>query len=145
MKRKEFIRNISLLRAGITLAPAGLLSAKRAIRTYALPEATVHIPHGNFANATIEHVVIPELDVAISVQQFMRNGINASQQDVSVYTFFRKNEVVNICFTGDDVHTSGEFRGLELKHSPHQILLSNAEFELILEAGKKQASLRSKR
>jgi hypothetical protein len=145
MKRKQFIRNISLLGAGITLAPAGLLSAKRAIKTYTLPEATVHIPHGNFANATIKHVVIPELDVAISVQQFMRNGINVSEQDVSVYTFFSKNEVVNICFTEDEVHTSGEIRGLELKHSPHQVSLCNAQFELILEAGKRRALLQPKR
>lgn len=121
--------------AGLSLAPWNFTTSKPSIQTLTLPKATIHIPHGNFAAAAIDSRYIPELDVEISVQRFMRNGIVASQQDVSVYTFTRQEETLNLCYRDGEWHTSGEISGVKWQPNDHQMILSNAKFELLLEDG----------
>ena len=134
MKRKEFIRNISLVGAGISLAPTRLFAFSDQFRI-ALPDHAVHIPHGNFANTDLERIRIAELDVEVSVQHFMRNGINASQEDVSVFTFCRDNEFLNVCFDDEGCHTAGKISKLETSHSKNRFSLTNTRFEVELIAG----------
>ena len=140
MKRKEFIRNISLVGVGISLAPTELFgSSKQRIQ---LPEAALHIPHGNFAHLNLERILIEEMEVEVSVQHFMRNGIGRSQKDISVFTFYRKKEVLNVCFDAEGCHTSGEIGGFKLNKSNKQFSISNNHFQLDLKAGSSYLSLR---
>lgn len=140
MKRKEFIRNISLVGAGISLAPTSLFaSSKQRIQ---LPEAVLHIPHGNFASQNLERILIDEMAVEVSVQHFMRNGIGRSQKDISVFTFYRKNEVLNVCFDEGGCHTSGEIGGFKLNKSNKLFSLKNNRFQLDLNARSSYLSLR---
>ena len=140
MKRKEFIRNISLVGAAISLAPTSLFAlSKRGIE---LPEPAVHIPHGNFADLKLNRILIKEMEVEISVQHFMRNGIGTSQKDISVFTFHRKKEVLNMCFDEEGCHTSGEISGFQLSKSNKLFSLKNEHFQLKLNAGSSYLSLR---
>lgn len=140
MKRKEFIRNISLVGAGISLAPTSLFaSSKQRIQ---LPEAALHIPHGNFAATKLDRILINEMGIEVSVQHFMRNGIGSGQQDISVFTFHRKDEVVNVCFDNEECHSSGELSGFQLSKSNKQFTISNNHFQLDLKAGSSYLSLR---
>jgi hypothetical protein len=140
MKRKEFIRNISLVGVGISLAPTQLFGSTN--QTFQLPEAAIHVPHGNFAETKPELILIKEMGIEVSVQHFMRNGIGRSQKDISVFTFYRKKEVLNVCFDAEGCHTSGEIGGFKLNKSNKQFSISNNHFQLDLKAGSSYLSLR---
>lgn len=99
MNRKDFIRNISLVGAGISLAPTRLFASNKASKHYLLPKPTVHIPHGNFHATAIEKLEIPELELACTVQRFMRNGISENADDLTVFSFTSENEQLHICIT----------------------------------------------
>ncbi|MBI1287974.1 MAG: hypothetical protein GC178_10380 [Flavobacteriales bacterium] len=143
MNRKEFIRNISLAGVGISLVPAQLLASQHA-SSVRLPKAVFHVPHGNFANAIIERVQIPEMDVEVSVQHFMRNGIEATEKDISVFTFYREKETLNVCFDNEGCHFSGEINDLEACKKHDRFLIKNAQFEVELKKDSTYLSLRRK-
>lgn len=131
MKRTAFIRNAGLLGAGIVLAPIGFATAKNA-KHYQLPKAVQHVPHGNFAATEAERVHVPEMNMDVSVEHFMRNGIEACDQDVSVYTFSRKNEVLKACFADGEWTTAGRLTGVQHRQSSERFLIGCAPFELQL-------------
>jgi hypothetical protein len=99
MKRKDFIQRISFLGVGLSLAPWKLVSAKSSIQIFALPNATVHIPHGNFAASESEKLTISEFNLECAVQQFMRNGIEPNDDDLKIVTFQSGQEWMSISIT----------------------------------------------
>jgi hypothetical protein len=141
MKRKEFIRNISLVGAGISLAPTRLFANSNTVQI-ALPIAATHIPHGNFAGANLERILIEEMNIEVSIQHFLRTGIESSDKDISVFTFHRENEVLNVCFDAEGCHTSGKIAGFESRNSDNQFSIRNNRFEVKLKAGSFYLSLR---
>ncbi len=129
MKRKEFIRNISLVGVGISLAPTRLFgnSAKTTIQ---LPQASIHVPHGNFANTELEKVLVPELGISISVQRFMRNGIVESENDLTVYTFEKDSETLLISQQNSEIASNGSITGVSLNRLDELISLSNSSHRI---------------
>ena len=115
MKRKEFIKNISLAGVGITLAPTIVIAAKPAIKTYTLPKASIHVPHGNFASIDSRIVEIRALNMKCSVQLFMRNGINPCYDDLKVFSFQSDGQWMSIAITRAGNRTvSGSISGIEV-------------------------------
>jgi hypothetical protein len=141
MKRKEFIRNISLVGVGTSLAPTQLFAFSDKSRI-ALPNHAVHIPHGNFANTNLERIRIAELDVEVSVQHFMRTGIETDQKDISVFTFHKNGQLLTVCFDNDGCHHSGELVELKTSIGKNRIVLSDNRFEVELKAGSSYLSFR---
>lgn len=123
MKRKEFIRNISLIGACISLAPTRLFASSSNSKI-ALPSATTHIPHGNFADANTERIQILELNIEVSVQRFMRNGITDCRDDLTVYTIERGSEMVLISSNESGVIVTGSIEGLCIEKSDSSFSLS---------------------
>ena len=116
MKRKQFIQKFSLLGVGLGLTPWRLVSANSSTNVYQLPEPTVHIPHGNFASSEVEKAFFSDLNLECSVEQFMRNGIEPSQDDLTVYSFKKGDEMLNIGFTRSGKETTeGSISGLDLR------------------------------
>lgn len=140
MNRKEFIRNISLVGVGVFLAPTRLLASSKEF-TVQLPLATVHVPHGNFAQAPFQRVSIPELNLAVSVQHFMRNGIASTPNDISVFTFQKKDDILNVCFDDEGCHTFGSISGLVSDKTKTEFSLGNEQFEAKLNAGSSYLSV----
>ncbi|MCF8464313.1 MAG: hypothetical protein K9G41_05710 [Flavobacteriales bacterium] len=99
MNRNDFIQKIGLVGVGLSLTPWKLLSAKPSVQSFMLPQAAIHIPHGNFAAAEVEKLMIPEFNLHCTVQQFMRNGISASDDDLKVCLFQRNQEWVSIAIS----------------------------------------------
>ncbi len=115
MNRKAFIQKISFVGVGLSLTPWKLASGKPPIQTFALPRATVHIPHGNFAAADLEKLTVREFDLACTVQQFMRNGIEPNSDDLKVFSFDSGQEQFTICLTRNGMSFSeGEFSSLKI-------------------------------
>lgn len=107
---------MSLIGAGLGLAPWKLVSANQSTKTFALPNPVIHIPHGNFAATELEKLIIPEYGLECSVQHFMRNGIESSAQDITVSSFRRGSQFLFISFTSDGtMNTEGEITGLNIK------------------------------
>lgn len=119
----EFIRNISLVGVGISLAPTQLFAFSDQSRI-ALPNHAVHIPHGNFANTNLERIRIAELDVEVSVQRFMRNGITDCRDDLTVYTIERGSEMALISTNESGVIVTGSIEGLCIEKSDSSFFLS---------------------
>ena len=115
MKRKEFIRNVSFIGAGLGLAPWNLVTGEPSIQTFRLPAAAVHIPHGNFASSELKKLTISEFDLECSVQLFMRNGISPCEDDLKVFSFQSAEEWMCISLTrvGESVKR-GDIRGMEV-------------------------------
>ena len=114
MKRKAFLQKMTLVGVGLGLAPIRLFS-NAAIKTYALPKAAVHIPHGNFATAELDKLIIPEFGLQCTVQQFMRNGIEPCDEDMKVFSIQRKDEYMNICLTrSGTVISDGRLEGIQI-------------------------------
>lgn len=115
MNRKSFIHKIGFVGVGLSLTPCKLLSAKPTNQKFTLPKAAIHIPHGNFAATELEKLIIPELNLECSVQQFLRNGIEQNDADLNVFLIQRKHEWVNISFTriGQKLQ-QGKISGLKL-------------------------------
>ena len=115
MRRKVFIRNMSFIGAGLSLAPWNLATANSSIQRFRLPPASVHIPHGNFATAEIEKLTISEFDLECSTQVFMRNGIEQCDDDLTICSFQRADELLTVCFTANGKPlTQGQIKGLEV-------------------------------
>lgn len=129
MKRKEFIRNISLVGGGISLAPTRLFAFSDQSRI-ALPNYAVHIPHGNFANTNLERIRIAELDVEVSVQHFMRNGITDCRDDLTVYTIERGSEMALISTNESGVIVTGSIEGLCVERSNSFVSLSTTSHRM---------------
>lgn len=123
MKRNEFIRNISLLGVGLSLTPTRLFALSDHSRI-ALPNQAVHIPHGNFANTDIERIRIAELDVEVSVQRFMRNGITDCRDDIVIYTIERGSEMALISSNEAGIVVTGFIKGLCIEKSDSSFTLS---------------------
>jgi len=122
MKRTEFIQNIGLLGVGFTLIPWKFVSANSTVRVYALPKPAVHIPHGNFASSELEKLFLPDLNLECTVQQFMRNGIEQNENDLTVYSFKRDDEILTIGFTRSGKTTfDGNISGLKQNLYPRAI------------------------
>ena len=132
MKRKQFIRNISLVGAGIGLAPTALFGSSHSSRI-ALPTAAVHIPHGNFATVNCSPVEISEMNLAVSVQKFLKDGITKSEYDLTVYTFKGKNEVLNVGLNSKGCWHSGSLKGVELSSFHPGFTLQNEAYRISIE------------
>jgi hypothetical protein len=141
MRRKDFIRNMSFIGAGLSLAPWNLATANSSIQRFRLPPASVHIPHGNFAANQLETLSISELDMECSVQHFMRNGIDKSTNDLIVYTFSKEDEILNLGFCQNTWSVDGEIEGLKLSTSSNKVVLRNADYELKLEVDSSEIAL----
>lgn len=133
MKRNAFIQKIGFLGLGLSLAPRKLISADPTRRTFALPKPTIHIPHGNFAASELEKLTIPELGLDCTVQQFMRNGISESADDLTVYSFQSGDELMNVCFTRSGKEFSnGNISGLTLKFNNSEIRAELRDHHFVL-------------
>jgi hypothetical protein len=127
MNRKAFIQSFGLMGVGLALAPIRLFGARPTMKSYQLPKPTVHILHGNFAANELEKLTIPEVGLECTVQQFMRNGISESADDLTVYSFRSGNELLNVSFTRSGKEFSnGKISGLQLKFDISEI---TAEFK----------------
>lgn len=115
MKRHEFIQKISFLGVGLSVTPWKLISAKPSIQTFTLPKPAIHIPHGNFATTELDKLVIPELNLECTVQQFMRNGIEQSDADLKVFSIQSNHEWITIAITRDgQVIKKGKISGMKV-------------------------------
>lgn len=115
MKRKEFIRNISLVGVGVTLTPVSSLFGNHGVKTYALPEPTIHIPHGNFSSSELKKLTIPELSLDCTVELFLRDGITEKSDDLSVYSFHRSEQLLQVGITrAGDAFLEGNIDGFEI-------------------------------
>lgn len=135
MKRLEFLRNMSLIGAGLALAPIRLFSKNSNVRSYRLPKATVHIPHGNFAASENELLTISELEIQLSVERFMRNGIEECGDDLLVVSISRANESIMVCFSANQSEVSGTIRGLDLNNTSEVIKIESTSSILKLRKG----------
>jgi len=135
MNRKHFIRNLSFIGAGLSLAPLKLVTAKPSIQRFRLPPASVHIPHGNFATTNLESLFIPEMDIEITVQHFMKNGIESSHQDLTVYNITRGEESLNVGLSNDSPVVVGGIRGIQTQLEDTQVSFDSNNFRLILTEG----------
>ncbi len=115
MKRHEFIQKISFLGVGLSLTPWKLLSAKPPIQKFTLPRPAIHIPHGNFAATELDKLVLPELNLECTVQQFMLNGIEPNDADLKVFSIQSNQEWITIAITRrNQVIEKGKISGLKL-------------------------------
>lgn len=115
MNRNGFIKRLVLVGASLALAPIRIFASKATTKTFQLPNATIHIPHGNFATAEVEQLSIAELGLECSVQQFMRNGINLSKDDMKLYSFTRNDETLVLSTTRNgNTSTIGKINGLNI-------------------------------
>ena len=119
MKRKEFIRNMSLIGVGLGLAPWKLATANPSIQKFRLPPASVHIPHGNFASSQLEKLTISEINLECSVQLFLRNGIETCESDLIVCSFQRGDEILLVSYTeSGESSVEGKIEGLKIALEP---------------------------
>lgn len=115
MKRKEFIQKIGFVGVGLGLTPWKLFSATSSTQRFVLPQPSVHIPHGNFAAVEVDKLKISEFDLECSVQQFMRNGIQPSNDDLKIHSFQRNGAFFLVSITRNGiVTTEGGFEGLRI-------------------------------
>ena len=135
MNRKHFIRNLSFIGAGLSLTPWKLVTAKSSVRRFRLPPASIHIPHGNFAVTNLESLYIPEMDIDITVQRFMRNGIESSHQDLTVYNIARGEEAINVGLSNDSPLIVGGITGMQTQLEDTQVSFESNNFRLILTEG----------
>ena len=134
MKRKDFIQKLTLVGVGFGLTPTSAFALHGSVRSYRLPRATIHIPHGNFATSQQEKLIIPECGIECQVQQFMRNGIEASKDDLTVYSFSCNGQFLNMGQTRDGVSFSnGHIDGLRLAFEPPKIKVNFNRHTFVLE------------
>ena len=132
MKRKEFIRNVGFLGVGVSLAPWKLVTAKSSIQRFRLPPASVHIPHGNFAATNLKSLYIPEMELEITVQMFMRNGIEFSPQDLTVYNIARGSESINVGLSNGSTVIVGRIKDIQTQSDNKKVHFESNDFTLIL-------------
>jgi hypothetical protein len=111
VKRLTFIRNISLAGAAAMLAPTMLAtSSEKRIRL----DQNVHVPHGNFFETEKNWVAVEEMDIECSMDQYLRNGVNAHVLDLQVLKIRRGNEVLLISSGKAGIRSIGSIAGLDL-------------------------------
>ena len=125
MNRKEFVRNISLLGVGISLTPLAFAKQTKLAAQYNLPAVSVHIPHGNFAASELVVLRVSEMNIEVSIQKFMKNGITDSEEDLTVYTFHRKNEMLSVSAIGNELSSMGAIQGLKFRKIGRNLQLSD--------------------
>lgn len=136
MNRLEFIRNISLTGVGISLTPTRLFADSKHT-TVQLPQPAIHLPHGNFAATQLESIHIPELELSISVQHFMRNGLGRCEKDLTVFTLTRNDEVAVM---GSDT-VSGFIGGLNITAVKGAFTVANESYQLELRPNSNHTTL----
>lgn len=132
MKRIEFIKRFSLLGVGLSLTPWSVISAKNAVKNYQLPPPVTHIPHGNFSAQAPESLLIPELNLTCSVERFMKNGIEACDDDMTVYSFSRKSETLLISYSKNGYSAIGEINGVGTEVLPTSVHISSKTHQLLV-------------
>jgi len=95
----------------------------------------MYIPHGNFAVTKLESLYIPEMDIEITVQRFMRNGIESSHQDLTVYNIARGEEAINVGLSHDSPLIVGGITGMQTQLEDTQVSFESNNFRLILTEG----------
>jgi hypothetical protein len=141
MKRNEFIRNMSFIGVGLSLAPWNLATANPSIQRLPLPPSCIHIPHGNFAVLNPETVFIQELNLTVSIQYFMRNGIKESANDLTVYSFSKEGEILNLGHCQNTWAVDGKVEGISPFTSFNELTLRSANHELKLEIDSSEITL----
>lgn len=132
---------MALVGVGLGLAPTALFAANTSVKTYSLPKAVVHIPHGNFATSKPEVLHIPQANMQLTAETFMRNGIAISEQDLQLYTFKKNNEVLQLCESADGLATSGQIDGWQVTANDNTVHLTNHNFSLTLDLRQQQVLL----
>jgi hypothetical protein len=140
MKRSSFIRNIALLGAGASLTPWKLAAKSVTTHRVDLPPASVHVPHGNFAEATETWVHIPEMDVELRVESFSRNGIEHHADDLQVFHVRRKDQLMIISCKNDCWKSVGQIENLSFT-TETPLELRNGQFKVELEPSSSYLSL----
>lgn len=130
-----------LIGAGFTLTPWKLVGAESSIQRFRLPPASVHIPHGNFASEEVQKLYISEMNVSISSQIFMKNGIESSENDLSIYTIKSGNEVVIITPTDEYSSTAGDIQNLSVRISKTMVILNSPLHRLHIDVKSNCATL----
>ena len=143
MNRKEFVRNISLLGVGISLTPLAFSKQTKLAAQYNLPAASVHIPHGNFASSGLIVLHVSEMNIEVTIQKFMKNGITDSEEDLTVYTFHRKNEMLSVSAIGNALSSMGEIQGLRFQKAGHSLQLSDKNYVADLSPSQNTLVIRS--
>ena len=140
MKRSTFIRYISLTGIGLTLTSSRLFALTSRPRLV-LPKTEVHIPHGNFAAAKFPTTMIRELNLTVSVQRFLACGIAQSENDLNVYIFKRKDEILVMGLNSKGSWQSGSLKGIELSTSYKGFALQNQVYQISIDLGSSQIKL----
>lgn len=97
--------------AAAMLAPAILVSAsEKRIRL----NQNVHVPHGNFFETEKNWVAVEEMDIECSMDQYLRNGVDAHELDLQVLKIRRGNEVLLISSGKAGIQSTGSIAGLAL-------------------------------
>ena len=143
MNRKEFVRNISLLGVGISLTPLAFAKHTKLVAQYNLPAVSVHIPHGNFAASELVVLRISEMNIEVSIQKFMKNGITDSVEDLTVYTFYRKSEMLSISAIGNKLSSLGQIQGLKFSQVGRILQLSDKNYIAHLNSSQNTLEIRS--
>ncbi len=143
MKRKDFMRNMSYIGVGLSLAPWKLATSKPSIQRFRLPPASVHIPHGNFASTIPAITRIDKMDLDISIQVFMKNGIKQTNDDLTVYSFKKEFEILNVSFIKGIYSKHGGIRGINSSIINNSIVLLDGNSVLNLQFQSKVAECKS--
>jgi hypothetical protein len=143
MKRLEFVRNISLIGAGLSLAPINLFANNSKCIQYRLPEPVVHIPHGNFYAEDKNELLIPEVGLIVTVERFMKHGIEASSDDLTVFTLVKGRETLNLAFRKQGSTSCGTIKSLEVITTQNSAQLRCQGFQFELSEKTKSISLKS--
>lgn len=95
--------------AAAMLAPSMLVSAsEKRIRL----DQNVHVPHANFFETEEKWVAVEEMDIECSMEQYLRNGVDAHELDLRVLKIRRGNEVLLISFGKAGIQSTGSIAGL---------------------------------
>ena len=132
MKRLRFIRNMSMVGIGIGLTSWKFAGAKSTTRAIKIPAASVHIPHGNFSTAKLNTVYLEEMDLTMSLQRFMRNGILECDEDMILLSFSRQNHDLMICVGRNELEMIGAIPDIQASMCNGEVILKNATAELTL-------------
>ena len=141
MNRKNFIRNMSIIGVSVSLSPWKLVGAESSIQRFRLPPASVHIPHGNFATNKTEQLLIPELNLSVTCQVFMKHGICSSTDDLKITTIQRGKQILNVSLSNNVLESAGNIEGVELILEKQQIVLLENKNRLLLNTMDETAQL----
>lgn len=135
---------MSIIGAGFTLTPWKLVGAETSIQRFRLPPASIHIPHGNFASEEVQKLYISEMNLSISSQIFLKHGIQASKEDLEVFTIQRNNEFLNVSICGNEVMQNGQINDLKCSIERGRIELTGSKQKLLIDTNGNVAQIMSK-